>query len=260
MLDTHIRIAKANLTVIGVAQPHFNGENVGDAPDLWIPLDMQPQMMPGRMWLEDDSTYIAAKVMWLQVIGRLKPGVSRQQAQANVDVVFKQLIDEEFSKLSQSQPDLIKQNLVLHDAANGVSTLRGNFADPLYVLMAVVGLVLVIACANVANLLLARATARQKEMGVRLALGAGRARIIRQFLTESLTLSVAGGILGSLLAVYGVRLLVAMVRSSPGALMLDVAARPARSCVHHRHLAAYRPDIRPGAGLAIRRASTSAAR
>ena len=225
-LESHIRIGKADLAIIGVAQPHFFGENVGAMPDLWIPLAMQPQIMPGRRWLEDDPARIAEKVMWLQVIGRLKPGVLRKQAQANVDVVFKQVVAEEFSKLSRSQPDILKQSLVLHAAGNGVSSLRGDFADPLYVLMAVVALVLVIACANVANLLLARAASRQKEMGVRLALGAGRARIIRQFLTESLTLSIAGGVLGSVLAVYGVRLLVAMVRSSPGSLMLDVRPDP----------------------------------
>ena len=224
VLDSHIRIAKADLTIIGVAQPHFLGENVGEAPDLWIPLDMQPLIMPGRMWLEDDPGRIAEKVMWLHVIGRLKPGVSRKQAQANVDVVFKQVVAEEFSKLSQSQPGILKQNLVLHDAGAGVSSLRGNFADPLYVLMAFVALVLVIACANVANLLLARATGRQKEMGVRLALGAGRARIVRQFLTESLMLSVAGGLLGSVLAVYGVKLLVALIANRPGSVALD--ARP----------------------------------
>jgi len=225
-LGSHIRIGKADLAIIGVAQPHFLGENVGEAPDLWIPLDMQPQVMPGRMWLADDPGRIAEKVMWLQVIGRVKPGVSRKQAQANVDVVFKQVVAEEFAKLSQSQPGILKQNLVLHDAGTGVSSLRGDFADPLYVLMAVVGLVLVIACANVANLLLARATSRQKEMGVRLALGAGRTRIIRQFLTESLTLSVAGGILGALLAVYGVRLLVAMVHQDSGSMFLDVRPDP----------------------------------
>ena len=222
VLNSRIHIGKADLSVIGVAQPHFLGENVGAVPDLWIPLDMQPQIMPGRMWLRDDPGHIAEKVMWLHVVGRLKPGVTRKQAQANVDVVFKQVVAEEFSQLSQSQPDILKQNLKLHGAANGVSSLRGDFADPLYVLMAVVALVLVIACANVANLLLARATARQKEMGVRLALGAGRARIIRQFLTESLMLSIAGGLLGSLLAVFGVRLLIRMVNDAPGSLMLDV--------------------------------------
>src|ERR1035438_1203466 len=232
VLGSRLHIAKADLAIIGVAQSHFLGENVGEAPDLWIPLDMQPQIMPGRAWLEDDPAHIAEKVMWLHVIGRLKPGISRKQAQANVDVVFKQVVAEEFSKLSQSQPDILKQNLVLHGAGAGVSSLRGNFADPLYVLMGVVALVLVIACANVANLLLARATARQKEMGVRLALGAGRARIIRQFLTESLMLSVAGGLLGSLLAVYGVQLLVAMVGSGPSATRLISSAFRPGSLIH----------------------------
>jgi len=221
-LDAHIRIGRANLTVIGVAAPGFHGEAVGEAPDFWIPLDMQPLVMPGRMWLQDDPAHIAEKVMWLHGIGRLKPGVSRQQAQANVDVVFKQILAEEFAELSRRQPDILKQNLKLHDAANGVSELRGDFADPLFVLMAVVGLVLLIACANVANLLLARAAGRQKEMGVRLALGAGRGRIVRQFLTESLMLSVAGGVLGCLLAVAGVRLLIRLVEGRPGSLVLDI--------------------------------------
>jgi hypothetical protein len=102
-LGTHIRVGKADFMVIGVARPDFHGEQIGAAPDLWIPLDMQPLVMPGRMWLEDVPGHIAEKVMWLQVIGRLKPGVSRRQAQANVDVVFKQLVAEEFSKLSMQK-------------------------------------------------------------------------------------------------------------------------------------------------------------
>ncbi|MGO9008704.1 MAG: ABC transporter permease [Bryobacteraceae bacterium] len=221
-IGARMRVAKADLTVIGVAPPNFHGEQIGAAPDVWVPLDMQPQLMPGRMWLQDDPGRIAEKVMWLQVIGRLKPGVTRQQAQANVDVVFKQLVAEEFSQLSRSDPNILKQNLKLHDAGNGVSSLRGDFADPLYVLMAVVALVLLIACANVANLLLARATARQKEIGARLALGAGRARILRQFLVESLVLAMAGGLAGAALAAAGVKLLVRMVSSGSDPMVLDV--------------------------------------
>ncbi len=222
-LGAHIRVGKADLTVIGVARPSFHGEQIGAAPDAWVPLDMQPLLMPGRMWLQDDPAHVAEKVMWLQVIGRLKPGASRQQAQANVDVVFKQIVAEEFSKLVASQPRILKQFLKLHDAGNGVSSLRGDFADPLYVLMGVVGLVLLIACANVANLLLARATARQKEIGIRLALGAGRARVVRQFLVESLVLAAAGGLAGALFAAAGVKLLVRMVSEGSESLTLDVS-------------------------------------
>jgi len=221
-IGAHLRVVKADLTVIGVAAPGFYGEQVGYAPDLWIPLDMQPLVMPGRMWLRDDPGRIAEKVMWLQVLGRLKPGVSLQRAQANVDVVFKQIVAEEFSQLSRSDTGILKQNLKLRAAANGVSRLRGDFADPLSVLMAVVALVLLIACANVANLLLARATARQKEIGVRLALGAGRARVVRQFLVESLVLAVAGGLAGAAFAVAGVNLLMRMVSRGPNPVTLDV--------------------------------------
>jgi hypothetical protein len=124
-----------------------------EAPDLWIPLDIRTDHA-GSHVARYDPTRIAEKVVWLHAIGRLKPAVSRQRAQANVDVVFKQIVAEEFSKISQSNPGILKQNLKLHDAGNGVSNLRGEFAGPLYVLIGVVALVLVIACANVANVML----------------------------------------------------------------------------------------------------------
>ena len=224
VFDKTIRANNAVLHIIGVAEPGFRGENVTDVPDLWIPLAMQPQMMPGRIWLADDPARPFDKVMWLQVIGRLKPGVSLSQAKANANVVFKQIVQEEFASLPQNdRKDILEQSLEAKPAGNGLSSMRGSFAEPLYVLMAIVGMVLLIACANVANLLLARATARQKEIGIRLALGAERGRVVRQFLTESVLLSVAGGACGVIFALWGVRLLLRMVQQGPDPIALDVS-------------------------------------
>ena len=222
VLGSRIRFAKADLRIIGVAPAYFLGETVGDVPDFWAPLDMQPQIYPTNRGMLADDPGRLEKVTWLHVFGRLKPGVSRRQAQANVDVVFRQIVFEEFASLLQTDPDSLKQNLRLRDGSSGVSAMRGEFAEPLTVLMAMVGLVLVIACANIANLLLARAAGRQKEMGVRLALGAGRARIIRQFLAESLLVSFLGAAAGALAAAWGVRALTRMVESVPGTVLLDV--------------------------------------
>jgi predicted permease len=223
IFDKTVRVNNAALRIIGVAEPQFHGESVGTAPDLWIPLAMQPQVMPGRMWLADDAEHPFMKVMWLGVIGRLKPGISLEKAQANVNVVFQQIVAEEFAKLPQADlKETMKQSLTLHPAGNGLSSLRGDFAEPLYVLMTIVGMVLLIACANVANLLLARAAARQKEMGIRLAMGAKRSRIIRQFLTESVLLAAMGGLFGVLLAIAGVRVLLRMVQSGPDPISLDI--------------------------------------
>ncbi|HXJ40733.1 MAG TPA: ABC transporter permease, partial [Bryobacteraceae bacterium] len=197
IFEVPVRSNHANLRIIGVTEPRFSGETVGDAPDLWIPLNMQPQMMPGRNWLQDSPEHPFDKVMWLQVIGRLRPGVTVSQAQANVDVAFKRVVEEEFAALPENERrNAIRQSVKLAGASSGVSSMRGDFAEPLYVLMAIVGMVLLIACANVANLLLARATARQKEIGIRIALGAQRGRVVRQFLVESVLLAIIGGVAG----------------------------------------------------------------
>jgi predicted permease len=191
-----LRISNFPFTVIGVAPPGFYGDTVGDAQDFWIPVSMQEQIIPGRKWLE---SYDAS---WLHSIARLKPGVSVEQAAANVNLVFQQLVNGPLKgKLSKSDVDNLKADKVQVSAGGGgFSDLRGDFKEPLLLLMMIVALVLVIACVNVANLLLARASARQREFAVRVAIGASPSRVVRQLLTESICLAFAGGALGLLIA------------------------------------------------------------
>ena len=183
--------------MIGVTPASFLGETVGERPDVWLPLAMQAAVLPGRDWLHDQPGSVE-KVMWLHVFGRLKPGVSLERAQANANVVFQQGLAAYYG--SMADPEMRKrfldQRLALQSAATGASSLRGNFSEPLFVLLGGAGLVLLIACSNLGNLLLARTTARNREMSVRLALGASRGRLIRQLLTESLCLATAGGVAG----------------------------------------------------------------
>jgi predicted permease len=223
VLGKVVRINSAALTIIGVAPPGFFGETVGSAPEIWIPMMMEPDVNPGRQWLHDDEAAVE-RVMWLQVMGRLKPGVTLKQAQANMSVVFQQLLASyNIPGLSADQhKSVLDQKIEVRPGARGSSELRDDFSQPLYVLMAVVGLVLLIACANIANLLLARAAARQKEIAIRLAMGAGRWRLIRQFLTESLLLSAVGAALAVLFSAWGTRVLLRVVSSGPDAVPLDV--------------------------------------
>jgi len=189
------------VSIVGVAPATFFGETVGERPDVWIPLAMQAAVLPRRDWLHDDPKSVE-KNMWLHVFGRLQPGTTLERAQADANVIFQQGLAAYYSSIADagSRNQFLDQRLKLRAAATGASSLRTSFSEPLIVLLSAAGLVLLIACSNLGNLLLARTTARTREMSVRLALGANRGRLIRQLLTESLLLAVAGGIIGLLIA------------------------------------------------------------
>ncbi|HET9400526.1 MAG TPA: ABC transporter permease [Candidatus Acidoferrales bacterium] len=189
-------------TIVGVAPAEFFGERVRHAPDFWLPLIFQPRMEPYDHLHQADA-------YWLNMIGRLRPRATPEQAQAAVTVALRQFLTNEAGEhLTETRAKAISSSYIqLHDGSRGVSDLRFLYSQPLHILLAVVGLVLLIASANVGSLLLARAAARRPEISVRLALGAGRGRLIRQMLTESLLLAAIGAVCGLLLAHWGVKLL-----------------------------------------------------
>jgi predicted permease len=209
VLGAPIRLYGAALTVIGVAPPGFHGETVGESPDIWAPMRMEPLVKPGRDWIHEDLTKSIEQVMWLHVFGRLKPGVSLAKAQAEISVLFKTIIEDGYPKTlsERTRKNLFDQRVRVRDARTGAFGGRNEFSQQLVVLLITAGLVLLIACANVANLLLARAAARYREVGIRLSIGAGKSRLIRQFLTESLLLATLGAAAGLMVAAGAVRVL-----------------------------------------------------
>ncbi len=176
VLGTPIKTMGATLTVIGVAAPGFTGESVGEKPDFWIPMMMQPVVMPGRDWLREDLSQSMEKVMWLHAFGRLKPGMTQARAQTEMDVLFRGIIENGYPATldPETRKQAMDQHIKLRDARTGAFGGRDDFAQQLMVLLGASVVVLLIACINVANLLLARAAARGKEVGVRLSIGASR--------------------------------------------------------------------------------------
>jgi predicted permease len=203
--------------ILGVAQEGFSGDWIGHSTDLWIPISMQSQVM-----LERPNLLANPNPPWLRIMARLKTGLTIKQAEAPLQVLFQQAMAERRNLTPAMIRESQRAHIELQPAAKGYSPQRASFGQPLTILMIVVGMVLLIACANIANLLLARSAARQREMAVRLALGAGRARILRQLLTESLLLATMGGILGVLFAAWATDVLLKFVGSGPAAIALNL--------------------------------------
>jgi macrolide transport system ATP-binding/permease protein len=206
-----ILINNVAFTVAGVAPAEFFGVDPEMVPDFYVPMHANLLLGAGDPFAFSAADYLDQNYYWVQAMARLRPGVTMAQAEAQLAPQFHQWV-QTTAKNDKQRSDL--PVLYLQGGAGGLDTLRRRFSKPLYVLMTLVGLILAIACANVANLQLVRATSRRREIALRLTEGASRMRVVRQLLTESILLSVMGGALGLLVAIWGIRLLTLMLGDS----------------------------------------------
>jgi predicted permease len=197
ILNKQINVNGTLLTVVGVTRAGFSGVQLGDSPDVFVPITMTSQVSPNWPDINDH------RVHWLALIGRLHPGLARESAEAAIQTVFHPILEEEV-RLERvppkMQPQFLARKLLLMPGSQGRPILQNDAGKPLIYLNTMVGLVLLIACGNLASLLIAKGEARQREIAVRMSLGAGRSRVLRQLLTEGVLLALAGGILGVAMA------------------------------------------------------------
>ncbi|HLX00151.1 MAG TPA: ABC transporter permease [Candidatus Acidoferrales bacterium] len=228
ILGQRITLNNSPFTIVGVAPPEFFGMQPGTSVNLWVPLMTITQVRPDFAMAGTPNAVLSSPNRnWLPIFCRLKPGVTPDEALASVGVIYEgvkrnRLTGSENALSSSDRERILRTQIRWDPASKGLSALRLRFSRPLAILMAVVGLLLLIACANVANMLLARAGARHSEIVVRTALGAGRVRLLRQLMTESVLLALCGGALGMVIALWGSKSLLALMSPSASPILLDM--------------------------------------
>ena len=217
-LGQPILINNIPFTVVGVTPPDFFGLNPAVKPEFFIPIDtsllLEPIEAPGS-----SGRFTDKNLYWIEMMGRLRPGVSQAQAQSQLAPLFHQWAQSSAMN-EEERADL--PALVLTEGSGGLDTLRRQYSKPLYVLLTLAGLILAIACSNIANLLLARTSSRRREIGLRLSVGASRFRVVRQLLSESALLASLGGALGVLVAIWSIHFLTALLRNGQSDFTLQV--------------------------------------
>ena len=216
-LGRTLTIDRVPFTIVGVLPRGFTGLTAGRPDDFYIPMASEPRIRR-LSWLRN------RQFNWLTIVGRLKPGDSPEAARANVDVVFRRYLDDFAATVTDpnARRTIRGLSLAVESARAGLSSPRRELARPVLILMGAVSLVLLIACANVVNLVLARGMARRREIGLRLAIGASRGRLVRQLLAESVTLGLIGGLLGLALATWGGHVIAALLADGDPTVAFEI--------------------------------------